>query len=577
MARSISRFVLATLLATSAPLPCGAAIDLDLSYVDRKSPAYLRFKAWVDQAVAGNPGYAFSATDAAYLYRLGGEPQYATLAVQWVERQVAEAEAAIARGDRPEISGDSYLHVGEMLRDLALTYDWCATATTAPQRARWAAYAEQAVWNVWHPGQAQWGGHPHPWSGWSIDNPANNYYYSFVEATMVWALASGDAGWIQLLRTDKLPALAQYAATIEGGGSQEGTGYGLSHRSLFALYRLWRDATGEDLANANAHLTDSIAWWIHATVPTLDRVAPVGDQSRVSEPVLYDYHRHTMLEARRMSGDATARANAAWWLHAVSQARMESGFNLRHDLLPSGDAGAPPGELVYRAAGTGLLFARTGWDGDAMWLQFSAGPYVESHAHQDQGSFTLFQRDWLAVTENIWTRSGIQQGTDVHNVVRFERDGAIVPQRAGTVSTMTAVPGAGGAVHAEADLTPAYRGDPAVQDWRRTLEFADRRLTVRDRFTLGANTRAVFQLNVPQQPTIAGNLAQAGALRLRVLSPANATLSALDWTTRSGADETYRRGWRIDVAGGVDGYVVELDAGDGLFADGFDARAGSAP
>lgn len=494
-----------------------------------------------------------------------------------MERQVAEAEAAIAQGNRPEISGDSYLHVGEMLRDLALTYDWCAVATTPQQRSRWAAYAEQAVWNVWHPGQAQWGGHPHPWSGWSIDNPANNYYYSFVEATMVWALASDNANWMQLLRTDKPPALEHHVATLAGGGSQEGTGYGLSHRSLFALYRLWRDATAEDLGEANPHRTDSIAWWIHATVPTLDRVAPIGDQSRVSEPVLYDYHRHLMLEAHRMTADATARANASWWLHAVSQARMESGFNFRHDLLPAGDAGAPPAALVHHAPGTGQLFARTGWDDDATWLQFSAGPYVESHAHQDQGSFTLFRRDWLAVTENIWTHSGIQQGTEVHNLVRFERDGAIVPQRPGTVSTMTVVPGTGGAVHVDADLTPAYRGNPAVRDWQRTLDFAGRTLVVRDRFTLGANTRAVFQLNVPQRPTIAGNIAQAGTLRLRVLHPANAMLSALDWTTRSGPEETYRSGWRIDVAGSGDGYVVELDTGDGLFADGFDAHAGSAP
>lgn len=568
MIRAIVHFALAALLTTA--LPCHAAIDLDLSYVDLQSPAYQRFKTWVDQAVAGEPGYAFSATDAAYMFRLSGQTQYATLAVQLVEQQVAAAEAAIAQSEAPEIAGDQYLHVGEMLRDLALTYDWCATSVTPAQRSRWAAYAEQAVWNVWHHTQAQWGGHSHPWPGWSVDNPANNYYYSFVEATMVWALASDNSTWMQLLQTDKLPALEQYAATIEGGGSQEGTGYGLSHRSLFALYRLWRDATDTDLANANPHLTDSIAWWIHATVPTRDRVAPIGDQSRVSEPVLYDYHRHTMLEARRMTSDATAQSNASWWLHAISQTQMESGFNFRHDLLSSGDAGAPPSELVYHATGTGQLFARTGWDESAMWLQVSAGPYVESHAHQNQGSFTLFRHDWLAVTENIWTHSGIQQGTDVHNMLRFERAGEIVPQRVGTTSTMAVTPGTGGAVHAEANLTPAYAGDAAVQHWQRTLDFANGKLTVHDRFTLGPNASAVFQINVPTRPVITGNTAQAGALRVRVLSPTNATLSALDWTTRTGTDETYHQGWRIDVAGGSDEYLVELDAGDGIFADGFD-------
>lgn len=547
--------------------PCPAAITIDLSYVDLQSPEYARFKAWVDEAVDGNPDYGFSATDAAYMYRLTGQAQYAALAVQTSEDQVSAAEAAIANGDPPEVAGDSYLQVGDMLRDLALTWDWCADAVTPEQRTRWSAYAEQAVWNVWHPDQAQWGGQPFPWSGWAIDDPADNYYYSFVEATMYWGLAEDSTTWIDLLQDDKLPELEQYVAGIDGGGSQEGTGYGLSHRTLFSLYRVWRDSTGEDLANANRHLTDSIAWWIHATVPTLDRVAPIGDQARVSVPVIYDYHRDLVLEARRMTTDAIAQDTASWWLHSISDQDMESGFNYRHNLLPAGPGGSPPAEQVYHAPGTGQLFARTGWDTGAMWLQFAAGPYVQSHAHQDQGSFTLFQDDWLAVTENIWSHSGIQQGTEVHNLVRFEQAGSIVPQHEGTVSTMIVTPGANGAVHAVADLTPAYGGDPAVQSWQRTLDFASRTLTIDDRFTLGSGTQAIFEVNVPVQPSISGNTATAGALKLRVISPADATLHAVDWTT---VDSDYLSGWRIDIGGGTTGYVVELGADDSIFGDGFE-------
>ncbi len=93
-----------------------------------------------------------------------------------------------------------------------------------------------------------------------------------------------------------------------------------------------------------------------------------------------------------------------------------------------------------------------------MWLAFAAGPYVESHAHQDQGSFTLYQNTWLAVTENIWSHSGIQQGTDVANLVRFNKsDGSLIAQRTNTTSTLAITStGAGGALEASADLTPAY-------------------------------------------------------------------------------------------------------------------------
>src|SRR3546814_1127045 len=97
---------------------------------------------------------------------------------------------------------------------------------------------------------------------------------------MDWALASGNSTWMNLLRNDKLPALQAYFAKLPGGGSLEGTGYGTSHMRLFSLYQTWRDATGVDLGNANSHVTDSIHYWIHATVPTLDYFAPLGDQAR---------------------------------------------------------------------------------------------------------------------------------------------------------------------------------------------------------------------------------------------------------------------------------------------------------
>jgi hypothetical protein len=134
---------------------------------------------------------------------------------------------------------------------------------------------------------------------------------------------------------------------------------------------------------------------------------------------------------------------------------------------------------------------------------------------------------------------------------------------------MTATPGAGGAVHAVADLTPAYAGDPAVTSWQRTIDFGGHKLTVSDAFTLGSGTTATFQVDTPVQPVISGKTAQAGALLIRVLAPANATLSALDWTTQSDANETYYSGWRLDVAGGISGYVVELSV-DKIFANGFD-------
>lgn len=542
-----------------APTGTGAGkLTIDLSFVDKKSDAYGRFKSWVDAAVAGSPGYAFPASDAALMYRMTDAKKYCDLAVKMVEQQVSEAEAAIASGGRPSISGDSYLEVGPHIADLSLTLDTCAADIPAEQRQRWSAYAEQAVWNVWNHSAAQWGGRPHPWTGWSTDNPGNNYYYSFLEATMFWALASGSDKWMKDLRERRLPPLKAYFAKLPGGGSSEGTGYGAAHMRLFSIYRLWRDSTGEDLANASPHAHDSIPYWIHATVPTLDRFAPIGDQSRNSVPELYDYHRRLVLEARQLTQEPEALGMSSWWLDSISVPRMSGGFNSRYDLLPAGTGGRPPTALSHHALGTGHFFTRTDWGKDAMWVAFVAGPYNESHAHQDQGSFTLFSRDWLAVTANIWSHSGINQGTDVHNLVRFVRNGTVARQCESTTrsSTMTVTPGSGGAFTAAANLTPAFCDSNAVTSWQRNFTFGSRRLTIRDTFAMTAGTTATFQVNTPVLPTLVNSReATAGRLRVRVLEPANATINS-NFSTGKYVEDGAR--YRIDVTGGTTGYLVEL-------------------
>ncbi|MEJ1095787.1 MULTISPECIES: hypothetical protein [unclassified Pseudoxanthomonas] len=529
-----------------------------LPYVDRNSAAYSRFKSWVDSAVNGSPGYGFAAIEAALMYQLSPEAKYCTLAVRMVEQQVADAEAVIAGGGRPAISGDSYLEVGPMIADLAMTMQTCSAMVTASQRTRWSAYAQQAVWNLWNHEAAQWGGRSFPWSGWSVNNPGNNYYYSFVEATMYWALASNNATWMNELRGRLLPALEAYFARLPGGGSSEGTGYGTSHMRLFSIYHLWREATGVDLANSNPHATDSIYYWIHATVPTRDRFAPIGDQARNSMPELYDYHRRLMLQARLNTYNESAQREATWWLANISVPRMTSGFNYRHDLMPAGAVATQPAGLIHYAQGTGHLFARTDWSTSAMWLAIVAGPYNESHAHQDQGSFTLFAQDWLAVTANVWSASGINQGTDVHNLVRFVRNGTVARQCESTTrkSTLAVTPGSGGAFTAAANLTPAFCDNTAVTSWQRQFTFGSRKLTVRDQFAITSGTTATFQVNVPVQPVLVNSReATAGRLRVRVLEPANATINS-NFSTGKYVEGGGR--FRIDVTGGTTGYLVEL-------------------
>src|SRR6185437_3446729 len=108
----------------------------------------------------------FLATDAAFMANLDGGSQYCTKAISLADTYAAKVEAAIAAGGQPNwgadsngsdgISSDSYLNVGTHVRDFALTEKWCQPSSS--QVTRWNAIVSQAVFNVWNPTQAKWGG-----------------------------------------------------------------------------------------------------------------------------------------------------------------------------------------------------------------------------------------------------------------------------------------------------------------------------------------------------------------------------------------------------------------------------------
>ena len=93
-----------------ASAACGAAITIDLSYVDQQSTQFQRFRDWVDRAVDGDPDYGFSATDAAYMYRITGDDIYRewgwqmfksfvkyTAVVEKEESELPDGEATVKR------------------------------------------------------------------------------------------------------------------------------------------------------------------------------------------------------------------------------------------------------------------------------------------------------------------------------------------------------------------------------------------------------------------------------------------------------------------------------------------------
>ena len=519
--------------------------------LDGGHPAAVRFAEIVDAELGGADIYAFEGWYAALIGKLTDDPRYCDYAVDHVQRFVTEEVDTILGGGTPRVAADSYLEVGAFVGDIMLTYDWCFDHASVEQKTQWLDFVAQAVWNVWHPEEAVWGPNPMPWSGWSIDNPSNNYYYSFLRATMLFGLgAHGEHAeaeqYLAFFRDDKIGGqlVPTFEADLDGGGSREGTGYGVAMHRLWELYDLWEGSTGEDVRSLTGHTRASLLHILHSVVPTRDRVAPIGDHARDSTAALFDYHRNYIQELTYLFRDDPMVPGALGLLAASSVPEMDTPFMYVYDFLYASDV--TPGTMdgrgrAYFAPGTGQLFARSGWDTDATFVNLIAGPYTESHAHRDQGSFMIYKGSWLAYDPIVESTSGIRQEEELHNLVRIE--GAT--QRTETESAMVALSRGDTWLHAAADLTAAYGADQGVDNVERELVFLEPdAVVIFDR--VSSQGEQTWQLSAPSRPAVAGTRAtidgEAHDLVVDRVIPSGWSPSIFDWTS----DGDFTGGFRLD-------------------------------
>lgn len=529
-----------------------------------QTPAAKRFLDITDRWVGGENVYGFDSWNAALVGRLTGDAKYCTAAIADVDGRVSAATSAIAGGGQPDVAHDDYLDIGEEIGNLAIVYDWCNTQMTAGQQKAWLAYGQQAVFNIWNPDQATWGGQPAVWAGWAIHDPLDNYYYSFLRATMLFGLAAHDDlpaanQWIAQFHDTKLMGelIPLFDRELGGGGSLEGTGYGVSLRSLWELYDWWKASTGEDLATKSAQTRASMVDFMHTVVPTLDRIAAIGDQSRDSTAAFFDYHRQYLAELVTSFPDDPQAPRAAQLLASSSVPQMSQPFMYVYDFLYD-NSDVTPAPLdgfgtAYYAPGTGQLFARSGWDPHATWLNVTAGAYTESHAHQDQGALTIYKDGWLAFDAVVVSQSGLTQDTTSHGVVRIvDKDGTTVEQKVGSTSTVAALHTGPGWLHFAADLSPAYEGTTATRVQREVVYLQPDCIVVYDRVTTGSDATAIWQLAMPNAVTVTptGATMDASGHTLHIQRVAGDSVAAS--VHRYADDSDFSGGFRYDeqLAGG---------------------------
>jgi hypothetical protein len=545
------------------------------------APAAVRFKTIVDEQMAdptNSKYWGFQIWHAALLgqvFNTATAPAntgaaYCRYAVDRTDALVQSEEALINANQRATVAADSYLDVGSVIGNVAIVYDWCRPQMTVTQRVRWTAYANQAVSNVWNANAAKWGNAAYPWSGWSVDNPSNNYYYSFLRATMLLGLATAGENpqaqaWLDKFRNEKIAGqlIPTFNRDLAGGGSREGTGYGVAMKGLFDLYYWWEKSTGQRIADDTPHTLASLDKFLHDIVPTLNYVAPTGDHARESTAALFDYHREYLLVLSQLY-PTDAMAGVAKTLLAQSTVpRMANAFEAWVDYLydPTNITAQPLTRLptAHWGSGTGQFSMRSAWMPDATYANLICGAYTESHAHHDQGSFVLFKGSWLALDENVNSHSGLSQDEAPHNLVRVEQNGSVVPQTYGSSCQMKALADTPDYSYGLAVATPVYAGKAAVQKMEREFVFIKPGVVlVLDRVqtnsgatasSAGLPTQRIWTLNLPSAPTVSGDrlTLTSGANQLDVvrLAPAGLTTRVSAWPALS-AD--MNAGVRVDVA-----------------------------
>ena len=550
--------------------------------LERQEAPAVRFLNAANAEANGANQHAFPAWSVALLYQLTDERRYCDFAVHEIEEFVQSEEQMIANGGAPRVAFDSYLYIGEHIGELTRVYDWCREFVTASQGQRWMAYANQAVANVWDHRNATWGGRSYSWSGWSTSNPMNNYHYSFLEATMLTGLVQRETSptdaqrWMDKFRQDSIQDLIVPAfSEFSGGGSPEGTSYGDAMRTLFTLYDWWEQSTGEKIHDLTQHTFDSLQYGMHSVVPTLDYVTFLGDHARESTSMLFDYNRHYLLMAAELNRGTQMAEMSKDFLNKSSKPEMRYTFMYVYDFLYE-DVSAPVATIdqlpnYYYAEAAGNIFKRDSWANDSSYLTMSFGPRVESHDHMDKGSFQIFKGDWLAYTQNINTRNGLNASTEFYNIVRFNSGNSVIDQpwthwddvnsirKPGTRPNIVKVEDNDIFTHIALDLAPLYESPDISTYWRELIFIRPGVTVVFDYTVTTIGISKTWQLNSPYRPSVSGSQATISGpqadMTVRTLLPANATASIHDWSGDSryqasytDSSDTLTTGYRMDVS-----------------------------
>ncbi len=237
-------------------------------------------------------------------------------------------------------------------------------------------------------------------------------------------------GWIKLpLRKFK----TTMASLGPDGASHEGVpywSYGLEY--MLKFMDLAGDLLGEDLFKDSAWFRNTASFCLYSMLPRKSWTRRSHLMTFADGPRHHWYGPDYLL--RKLAGEYRD-ARAQWLADALDAADL-CGWQGRFLNLLWVDPAvkpAPPADLpTFRHfEDMGLVFMRSGWDGDEALLAFKCGPHIGHHAirkysydpggghvHPDAGAFLLFAcGDWLIVDDGYAHKQTAWQNTALVNGV----------------------------------------------------------------------------------------------------------------------------------------------------------------
>lgn len=242
-------------------------------------------------------------------------------------------------------------------------------------------------------------------------SPYNVYLYnSPLQALMACAIATfGDSPradpvmrfthdyWTRRVLPVWRQIMGEHGGWHEGG---EYVGIGIG-QAIYQLPAMWRAATGEDYFKTEPGIRGFLDFLVYRNRPD-DTYLRWGDAG--------------FFDKRAEDAKALAieyRHAAAYSLHGCPKQIVPTAWPwgpLPDDSLcdRTAESRLPPSMLFD---GIGLLVSRSDWTRDATHVSFKAGDNYWSHAHLDQGAFTIFKRFPLAIDSGVY---GTKYGSDHH-------------------------------------------------------------------------------------------------------------------------------------------------------------------